>query len=607
MGINMPNITVGNRLYLYQLFMREIGPGRQTMLSRMEEVLASDNILPCDLDCDDVRELLESLDDFVRLTVFKKGRVYATVVARAEWDELLAGLDQAPAEKTKGQGGPKSWKRKRSPKAQRPAKPRPKNRPKPEPAAVATTKSTEVAAVPDSEPRVPGPEPAPNPEPMATAPDPEPEAEPATEAEQAAEAEQAVAASEPEAEPNTEPEPQPETEPASVPEPVPVPEPEPQPAAPEPVVEDVPVPKAPPLPQVLPHSFAAEVLCKDAVLSTLYQILPFDVDPISLLDEDWRIARSTHAYTHAEGIVDFPLRFLREPGGEPLVVRMRRHARAASGKRWELVKIANEDFSPDEVDFEGLPAEPAGTWSLLSHRATIPRSFVTPERALALFAHLGSMDELLRSLCDLAESEQWGPDLKMLHEYLALTFFRAMQEHKLAVADDGSWCAFDTGLLTPDAETIYMRFAARKHGSAGDWDFADFSTRCPGNRPEPISYITSLDHITLAPPYSVDVSPVLESTYGDALRSAVTRSVRRARRSYRLATPAYDPLVNELRLLLPIELDDDSAHAIVLAPTSKGGYLATAVLSLGRARACARVITADLPSWLAPTDSPSAE
>ena len=45
----MPRITPGNRLYLYSLFSREIGVGKQTMLSRVEEVLLADDIMPCDL------------------------------------------------------------------------------------------------------------------------------------------------------------------------------------------------------------------------------------------------------------------------------------------------------------------------------------------------------------------------------------------------------------------------------------------------------------------------------------------------------------------------------------------------------------------------------
>ena len=122
----MPRITPGNRLYLYKLLSREIGVGKQTMLSRVEEVLAADDIMPCDLGCESLRELLEQLNDFVRLTVFKKGRVYATILPREDWDELLRQDEAADAKARDAagggaKGGPKSWKRKKAAKAQKKA------------------------------------------------------------------------------------------------------------------------------------------------------------------------------------------------------------------------------------------------------------------------------------------------------------------------------------------------------------------------------------------------------------------------------------------------------------------------------------------------------
>ena len=122
-------MSQGNSLYLYGLFVREIGAGRQMMISRFEEVLAGDDILPSDVGCADVRELLEGLE-FVRLTVFKRGRVYATVLSRPEWDTLLARDDDAIAKKAEPalKGGHKSWKRKKGAKALRPEKPRRRGR-----------------------------------------------------------------------------------------------------------------------------------------------------------------------------------------------------------------------------------------------------------------------------------------------------------------------------------------------------------------------------------------------------------------------------------------------------------------------------------------------
>ncbi|MDO4798274.1 MAG: hypothetical protein Q4A01_09700, partial [Coriobacteriales bacterium] len=122
----MPNILPEHQLYLYALFVREVGVGRQTMLARVEEVLEADDVMPQDMGCASVRELLESLGEWARLTVFKKGRVYVTFLAQPEWDALLERAEQG---KEKGGVGRKSWKRKRTGKALRPAKPKPRNRP----------------------------------------------------------------------------------------------------------------------------------------------------------------------------------------------------------------------------------------------------------------------------------------------------------------------------------------------------------------------------------------------------------------------------------------------------------------------------------------------
>ena len=66
------------------------------------------------------------------------------------------------------------------------------------------------------------------------------------------------------------------------------------------------------------------------------------------------------------------------------------------------------------------------------------------------------------------------------------------------------------------------------------------------------------------------------------------------RRNPRLATPAYDPVANEVRLLVP-----DNGRALALAPTSDG-YKAVATLELADAYACARVVGSELPGWLGP-------
>lgn len=151
----MSRITAGNRLYLYRLFKNQIGTGRQERIQRFEEVLAADDIAPDDLDCKDVTELLGTLDDMVKLTVFKKGRTYATLLASPELDVALAAAEDPSAQKKAVRNG-KSWKRKKSAKVAKPAKPRhkkPRQAPKaePEPVAKAAAQHAEEPARPTGE------------------------------------------------------------------------------------------------------------------------------------------------------------------------------------------------------------------------------------------------------------------------------------------------------------------------------------------------------------------------------------------------------------------------------------------------------------------------
>lgn len=112
------SLTLGNHIYLYRLLSEAIGCGKQTFLTQVEEALEKESLGAADLGFESTRELLEELDDFIKLTVFKGGRIYATVIAQPTWDEALA----APQKKADTSG--KSWKKKRGDKSIKAVKPR---------------------------------------------------------------------------------------------------------------------------------------------------------------------------------------------------------------------------------------------------------------------------------------------------------------------------------------------------------------------------------------------------------------------------------------------------------------------------------------------------
>ena len=159
-----PTLSLGNHIYLYRLLRDAIGCGKQTFMTQVEEALAAGDMTAYDLGFESTRELLEELNDCIKLTVFKGGRLYATVIANDAWDAALAkGEDKPKAAK----GAKQSYKKKkRGEKDLKAVRPKHVKRPKPETmveaaqepepeaeieVAIEVTAETEIAATTDSE------------------------------------------------------------------------------------------------------------------------------------------------------------------------------------------------------------------------------------------------------------------------------------------------------------------------------------------------------------------------------------------------------------------------------------------------------------------------
>ncbi|WP_303646446.1 DUF3825 domain-containing protein [Tractidigestivibacter montrealensis] len=538
----MPRITPGNRLYLYKLLSSTLGTNHQALLSRVEEVLLEDGIAPQDLGQEDIQSLMEALPEFVRLTVFKKGRVYATIVPNEEYDGYLERAGQSGSGNA-GEKGSKSkpWKRRKGSHDPKPTKPRHVEKPeaKPEPAPEPEAPAEpEPASAPEPEPEtvtVPEPEPAP-------APAPTPQPSPADETPKEPNEPQAEATG---AETREQPEPetpndsginltitydpyedmeadlaaaaqaQPET-PAPATSPAPAP-------APAPVAAPGPAPATQPLPhQNLPELFSAEVHCKDELLRVLYQKLPIDADVTRTLDEDWRVARSTGTLSGTRSRVTFPLRYLHEDGSGPVEVTIRRTSRPLSGKQWSLALVDGDDGTGmvhEQVGLEGLPAADEGAWSDLSGASLqgVGTSIVSPLREFAQFAVIGSWERTLGTLATMVAPERWNfpgegvgapSRYGVLREYLTVTFHRVVEQDRVATAADGSLAAFDTGLLTPFGEDVYAVFSP----NVGDiaWKLDGFATAGSGelgarlvatlpDLPQPASYLERVEDVVCQP------------------------------------------------------------------------------------------------------------
>lgn len=582
----MSQIKPGHRLYLYRLFRRELGVGKQTALARAAEVLEADGLAPADLGFEDARSLFEELGECVKVTVFKKGAVFVTVLANEEYDQALARAEKNGG---KNPAGAKSFKRQRGVKNVKPLKPKhiePKPEREPEP---------ELEVEPAQEPEetlVVGLELEPTP-----AADEDSAAEHAIEAQPEAGIEIATPQdAEPGAELTTENEDEADEPLVTYPESAPVPAPTPEPPikftityAPEPIEQDIdpcpspkattdeapieepaatePAPARPSRParpaNNLPQDFYADVIVTDEPLSALYQVLPLEVDPVATLEEDFRIARSTGTLDGTRSEVSFPMRFQRRDGS-PVMVTLRRRARAVAGKHWTLASIDAD--APEEVGMGALERKAAGPWAAFANKDQLIDA-ISPEAELAQFAVLGSWDKLLEELSALAAPEDWGEGRALLREYLAMRYRRVARERLVSMADDGSSAAFDTGLLSAGGEPI----AAILEPHDGDihWELTCFSLNAQA-RPAMWPQM----------PEAGQIARELLETGDPALRRAAALVVR----SPRAATQAYDAVNDAVYVLVPV---DGQAYALGHGPVSKAD-----------ARVCARVVSADQPVWL---------
>lgn len=380
--VQAPQLTPNNRIYLYQLLSRELGCGKQTFMPAVEEALARDRMTSDDLGFESTRALLEALEEFVKLTVFKGGRIYATVMAQPAWDEALAALESG---KAKDAGGPsnKPWKRKKADKTLKPVRPKRVKRPEPapEPEPIAKTEAVESLSLPGAAAQTRAEETEATSENTNADAANIPEDAPATEATKAAEAAETVETAETvevvettgihEEASLTEPDdacacveggPQPspavsltvtydpysgidrETKLESHPI-----LPKPDQALLEPACAPSQLATNPTSPSVAPASlspavlatyptdFSTEVYLASELIADLCELLPYGTDVFTLLAEDYARARTLELISGTRARATFPLRIQHADSIEPIRVTLKK--RGGTGLQWELSSV----------------------------------------------------------------------------------------------------------------------------------------------------------------------------------------------------------------------------------------------------------------------------
>lgn len=374
--VQAPQLTPNNRIYLYQLLSRELGCGKQTFMPAVEEALARDRMTSDDLGFESTRALLEALEEFVKLTVFKGGRIYATVMAQPAWDEALAALESG---KAKDVGGPsnKPWKRKKADKTLKPVRPKRMKRPEPapEPEPIAKTEAVESPALPGAAAQTRAEETEATSENTNADAVNIPEDAPATETAEAAETVETVEVVETtgihEEASLTEPDdacacveggPQPspavsltvtydpyggidretklESHPIS-PKPDQAPlEPAcaPSQLASDPApLSEAPAPLSPAVLATYPTDFSTEVYLASELIADLCELLPYGTDVFTLLAEDYARARTLELISGTRARATFPLRIQHADSIEPIRVTLKK--RGGTGLQWELSSV----------------------------------------------------------------------------------------------------------------------------------------------------------------------------------------------------------------------------------------------------------------------------
>lgn len=371
--VQAPQLTPNNRIYLYQLLSRELGCGKQTFMPAVEEALARDRMTSDDLGFESTRALLEALEEFVKLTVFKGGRIYATVMAQPAWDEALAALESG---KAKDAGGPsnKPWKRKKADKTLKPVRPKRVKRPEPAPepeqvakseaaessvlhgvAAQARAEETEAASEHTDADTSNIPEDAPVTETVETAETVE-VVETTGIHEEASLTERNDACACVEGGPQPSPavsltvtydpysgidrETKLESHPIS---------PKPDQAPLEPAcapsqlatnqapLSAAPVPLSPAVLATYPTDFSTEVYLASELIADLCELLPYGTDVFTLLAEDYARARTLELISGTRARATFPLRIQHADSIEPIRVTLKK--RGGTGLQWELSSV----------------------------------------------------------------------------------------------------------------------------------------------------------------------------------------------------------------------------------------------------------------------------
>ena len=575
----MAVIKQEHALYLYKLLKATIGVSKQTPLSTVESVLIEDDLAPQDFGFDDIRALMEACPDFIKITAFKKGYVYATLLTFDIFEAALV----AGEKNVESQNNGKPWKRRRGAKSIRALKPKhlaveaepeveelPAQEEPTEPEEVPVVESSEelsVAATPAAE------------APVAATPTAEvPEEDLQQESTDDAAPEPAGtdnAAPEP-VETET-PAPEPKAAEPTVPEPV-----VPEPTVPEPTIsltvtynpydgsdEEKTLEAAPSVLQqalnatssvssttvsesqastqvinqnethapapTYPANFEEDVHVNNELLGILYQMAPVDANVLKQLEEDFKLAESSRALISKGGTFTFNTRYKKPQTDEVITATIRKSKRSAL-RPWTLLElsVSADELQDQAVDvLHGLPKSGIASWEKLP--AAAKQLPINPVDVVMNEAPVSDWN----ALCTTYLSD--APSLQAAQACLSAAYVYRKNEQQLMHTD------------------------------------ADFSLPVPAATPLLFDSERGFD---------ID-SPLVQN------------ALRAAKRGWRMAVELYNPSRHCIYLALPTT-DGEKPLALVFDTSAEGPYRVVATLTIEEAYPLARIFSDGLPAWILP-------
>ena len=566
----MAVIKQEHALYLYKLLKATIGVSKQTPLSTVESVLIEDDLAPQDFGFDDIRALMEACPDFIKITAFKKGYVYATLLTFDIFEAALV----AGEKNVEPQSNSKPWKRRRGAKSIRALKPKhlvveAEPEVEPEPEELPVTEESEESAVAEESEELSVAETTVADVPSAETAAEEPKQETANEA--AAEPAEAETLA-PEATETESPAPEQE-----MPEPVTS-----EPIVPEPTIsltvtynpydgsdEEKTLEAAPSVLQqamsatssassitasesqtstqvinqnetpaptpTYPANFEEDVHVNNELLGILYQMAPVDANVLKQLEEDFKLAVSSRALISKGGTFTFNTRYKKPQTDEVITATIRKSKRGAL-RPWTLLElsVSADELQDQTVDvLHGLPKSGIASWEKLP--AAEKQLPINPVDVVMNEAPVSDWN----ALCTTYLSD--APSLQAAQACLSAAYVYRKNEQQLMHTD------------------------------------ADFSLPVPGAAPLLFDPECGFD----------DDSPLVQN------------ALRAAKHGWRMAVELYNPSRHCVYLALPTS-DGEKPLALVFDASAEGPYHVVAALTIEEAYPLARIFSDGLPSWILP-------